>query len=100
MMKFKNSKTAKVVSGFVGLATAVMMMGPAIASAATVEELTAQINALLAQVTALQAAQGGSTASTAASCSYTFTKGLKMGMSDDEVMNLQKMLTPECLNSC
>ena len=60
MMNFKNTKMAKVISGFVGLSTAVMMMGPVVASAATVEELTAQINALLAQVSALQSTSSSS----------------------------------------
>jgi peptidoglycan hydrolase-like protein with peptidoglycan-binding domain len=91
MKNFKNSKTAKFVSGFVGLSVAAMMMGPSLASAATVEELTAQINALLAQVSALQAATGNSTA-TPAACAYTFAQTLKVGVSSDEVMNLQKVL--------
>ncbi len=58
MKKFKNSKTAKVVSGFVGLAATLLMVAPSIASAE----------------------------------SYVFTKTLKQGMSDQEVMNLQKVL--------
>ncbi|OGZ20436.1 MAG: hypothetical protein A2494_00980 [Candidatus Lloydbacteria bacterium RIFOXYC12_FULL_46_25] len=91
MMNFKNSKTAKAISGIVGIATAVMMMGPSVASAATVEELTAQINALLAQVSALQAAQT-TTTTTSSSCTASFTKNLKMGMTDAEVMALQKVL--------
>ena len=61
MMKL-NSKAVKAVSGFLGLATAVMMVAPAIASADTT------------------------------SCSYVFTKALKKGVTDTEVMNLQKVL--------
>jgi len=89
MIKTKNSKVTKVISGVVSLATAVMMMGPAVVSAATVEELTAQINALMAQ---LQSVQGGSSTTMAASCSYTFSKTLKQGMTDAEVKSLQSVL--------
>ena len=49
MSTITNSKTKKIVAGFVGLVSAVVMMGGAVvapASAATVEELTAQINSL------------------------------------------------------
>lgn len=94
MMNFKNSKTAKAISGIVGLATAVMMMGPAVASAATVEELTAQINALLAQVSALQAAQTTTTTTTQSqtSCTASFGTNLKQGMTNAEVLALQKFL--------
>ncbi|MCX8015752.1 MAG: peptidoglycan-binding protein [Patescibacteria group bacterium] len=56
---------------------------------ATVEELQAQINALLQQIAQLQAqlaAQGGSTAT---GC---FTKTLQKGMSDPEVTTLQQVL--------
>lgn len=88
MMNFKKSKTSKVVSGFVGLATALMMMGPAVASAATVEELTAQINALLAQVQALQAAQAPS--STVAA--HVFSVDLTVGSKGDDVVALQTVL--------
>ncbi len=80
----------KVVTGVVSLATAVMMMGPSVASAATVEELTAQINALMAQLSSLQGTT--STTPSAASCASVFTKTLKQGMTDAEVMNLQKVL--------
>lgn len=58
MKNFKNSKTAKVVSGFIGLATAFAMMGSSVASADT----------------------------------YVFTKTLKQGVTDQEVMNLQTVL--------
>lgn len=56
---------------------------------ATVEELQAQINALLQQIAQLQAqlaAQGGTTAT---GC---FTKTLQKGMSDPEVTTLQQVL--------
>lgn len=65
---------------------AIVAMLPWAASAATVDELQAQINALMAQLTA---------AKPAASCAYTFTKTLKQGMSDVEVMNLQKFLNAD-----
>jgi hypothetical protein len=71
----------------VGLAIATLL--PVMASAATVDELQAQINALMAQ---LAASKTATTPSTSASCSFVFTKALKKGMSDVEVMNLQKVL--------
>lgn len=57
------------------------------ASAQTTSELQTQINALLAQIAALQ---GGNTSST--SCAFTFTANLKLGSKGTEVMNLQKFL--------
>ena len=93
MMNFKNSKTAKAISGIVGLATAVMMMGPSVASAATVEELTAQINALLAQVSALQASQTTTTTTgSQTACTASFGTNLKQGMTNADVLALQKFL--------
>jgi hypothetical protein len=65
---------------------AIVAMLPLAASAATVDELQAQINALMAQLTA---------AKPTTSCAYTFTKTLKQGISDAEVMNLQKMLNAD-----
>ncbi len=56
------------------------------AKAATTMDMQSQINALLAQIAALQ----GSSSST--SCSFTFTANLKMGSKGAEVMNLQKFL--------
>lgn len=85
---------AKVISGFVGISTAVMMMGPAVASAATVEELTAQINALLAQVTALQAAQTSSSSSSSSmmTSGHVYNVDLTIGSKGDDVVALQTLL--------
>lgn len=87
MMKFKGSKMTKVVSGFVGLA---MVLGPSVASAQTIAELQAQIAQLMAQLAALTGSSSSSS-----SCSYVFTKTLKQGMTDAEVMNLQKVLNSD-----
>ena len=93
MNEFKKSKTAKVVSGFVGLATALMMVGPSIASADATSD--AQIAALQAQLAALTAQLATLTSATPAPVAvgnYTFTKSLKLGVTDTEVLNLQKVL--------
>ncbi len=90
-MNFKNTKTAKVVSGFVGIATAVMMMGPSVASADAISDLTAQINALLAQVSALQAAQSGTTV-TPVTAGYVFSADLTLGSKGADVTALQTLL--------
>ena len=95
-MNFKNTKTAKVVSGFVGIATAVMMMGPAVASADAISDLTAQINALLAQVAALQAAQGGSVSTPVVAGGHTFSApDITMGSKGSEVTELQMLLVAQ-----
>lgn len=88
MSTIRNSKFARAISGFVGLSTALVMVGGAAvmpASALTIAELQAQILALQAQLTSLQ---GGSTAS----CAYTFATNLKQGSTGTDVMNLQKVL--------
>ena len=90
MYKLKESKTAKAVAGFVGLVTALMMMGPVVASADAISDLQAQIAALMAQINALNAqvtAAGGS-----GSCAYTFATNLKQGQTGADIMNLQKVL--------
>ncbi len=89
-MNFKNTKTAKAVSGIVSFATAIMMIAPATVSAATVEELTAQINALLAQVSALKATTGNTTTTTTSG--YQFSKDLTVGSKGDDVTALQTTL--------
>ena len=71
--------------------TTVTWAVPFVGSAATVEELQAQINALLQQIAQLQAqlaGQGGTTPATTA----CFTKYLYKGMSDPEVTTLQQVL--------
>jgi len=99
MSTITNSKTKKIVAGFVGLVSAVVMMGGAVvapASAATVEELTAQINSLLATITSLQTQLAGITGGTGTgSCAYTFTQSLTVGSTGTEVMNLQKFLNTD-----
>lgn len=60
------------------------------ASAQSTSDLQAQINALLAQIAALQ---GGSTQQSGGlSCTATFTMNLKQGSTGSEVMALQKFL--------
>jgi len=94
--KFKKSRTAKAISGFVGLTTALLMMGGAAvgtASAQSVDDLTAQINSLLATISALQAQlatmQGGGTPATTG---YTFTRNLTVGDTGEDVRQLQMVL--------
>ncbi|OHA83547.1 MAG: hypothetical protein A2408_02285 [Candidatus Yonathbacteria bacterium RIFOXYC1_FULL_52_10] len=91
MSHFRNTKTAKVIAGFVGTMTGLMMVAP-LASAQTATDLQAQIQALLAQITTLQSQLGTSGSTTTTGTGYTFTKNLKQGMTDMEVMNLQKVL--------
>ena len=92
MNQLKKSKTAKVVAGFVGFLTVVSMVGGSAfsASAATNEELQAQINSLLATITALQA-QLNAGSGDSAKC--TFTADLTIGSKGADVTCLQNYLT-------
>lgn len=58
------------------------------AKAQTMSDLQAQINALLAQIAALQ---GGSTTTSGGAC-FTFTRNHQMGDTGGEVMEIQKFL--------
>ncbi len=84
----------KATSAFVGIATALFMLGGVAvipASAQTVADLQAQVNALMATITALNvqiSAMGGGTTGTG----YTFTQNLKVGSTGEEVRQLQKFL--------
>lgn len=92
MSNLKKSRIARITSGFVGLMTSIMMMGGVAvlpAAAATAAELQAQIDALLAQV---QALQSGTTSSTSVTPAYTFSTNLKLGSTGPDVMALQKAL--------
>lgn len=92
MNHLKKSKTAKVVAGFVGFLTVVSMVGGSAfsASAATNEELQAQINSLLATITALQS-QLNAGSGDSAKC--TFTTDLTIGSKGADVTCLQNYLT-------
>lgn len=87
----------KIIAIVTSITCAVWMMGPAVTSAATVEELQAQINNLLAQLATLQSqlgtAQGGT--STAACTGITFSRTLKQGMSGNDVKCLQSILNSD-----
>lgn len=84
------SKLKKIIASALVLGM-IIMITPVNTQAATMEELQAQIAALLSQITALQAqlgtATGGTTTSTAC-----FTKLLKVGVKDAEVTMLQEKL--------
>ena len=94
MSTITNSKHKKIVAGFVGLVSAVVMMGGAVvapASAATIDGLTAQINSLLATIAGLQTQLAGITGGTGTgTCAYTFATNLSQGSTGTDVMNLQK----------
>lgn len=83
----------KATSAFVGIATALFMLGGVAvvpASAQTAADLQAQVNALMATIAALNAqiaALGGGT--TGGGTGYTFTRNLKMGDSGEDVRQLQ-----------
>jgi len=85
--------TKKIIVGIVTIALAATIASPA--SAATVDELQAQINSLMATIQALQAqlntAQGG-TAGTGACAGITFSRSLKLGMAGNDVKCLQSIL--------
>lgn len=85
----------KAIAGFVGFATAVTMSFGT-ASAATNEELQAQITALLAQITSLQAQLGTAQTGTGTTVgAYTFAMDLTLGSTGADVLNLQKVLNSD-----
>ena len=88
----KNSKVAKATSAFVGFTTALMMVGGTAvlpASAATLDELLAQIAALTAQLNALK---GASTSTGVNLSGVSFSRNLSQGATGEDVRNLQKVL--------
>lgn len=98
------SKSTKAASLVVAFTTTMWLSGaaylaPAVAQAQTVEDLQAQISALLAQISSLQSQltvlQGGSTSG----FSHVFNVDLKMGSRGDEVKALQQALDLQgCFN--
>lgn len=91
-MTLTKSKTAKLVSGFVGVAMAVSAFVPAVAAAQSATDLQAQINSLLATISSLQAQLAATTGGSTTSTGYTFNTNLMQGSKGTDVMNLQKVL--------
>lgn len=86
-----NNVASKLFVGFVATAMLFMLATPA--KAQTAEELQAQINALMAQIAALQ----GATTPSATTC--TFTRSLTVGSQGEDVKCLQTALTPTYFNN-
>lgn len=95
-------KFKKSISAFVGITTAVMMLGgvavvPAPASAqTTIEDLQAQITALLATIAGLQAQVSSLSGGGGGTGCYAFTRDLNLGMDNpngSDVVALQDYLT-------
>ncbi len=85
-MNIANTAVSKLFVAFVAAAMLFTLATPA--KAQTAEELQAQINALMAQIAALQ----GGSSSSAAAC--TFTRALTVGAQGEDVKCLQDYLTP------
>lgn len=93
----KNSTALKIAAAFIGLAMAFSVLAPSTASAQTVDELTAQINSLLATIASLQAqlagmTGGGGGGSSASVCPFAWTQDLTTGSQGPDVMALQRFL--------
>ncbi len=86
------STIAKLAAGAVGFAMTVSAFVPSLASAQSSSDLQAQINSLLATISALQAQLAGTTGGSTVSTGYTFNTNLTVGSRSTDVMNLQKVL--------
>ncbi len=98
MYKKGKSKSAKILSGLVGLAMVFSVVFlPSANAAMTVEELNAQISQLMASVTALQAQLPTVTgvATPSAGTGYVFSTALKLGSKGEAVKQLQMMLNTD-----
>jgi peptidoglycan hydrolase-like protein with peptidoglycan-binding domain len=91
-MTLKNTRTAKLAAGVVGIAMTVSAFVPALASADQASDLQAQINSLLATISSLQSQLSATTGGSTASTGYTFNTNLTVGAKGTDVMNLQKVL--------
>lgn len=89
--------THKVAAVAVGVAMVFSFAFVTPAQAQTVEELTAQINSLLATISSLQAQLAGMTGGTTggSSACYNFTLNHSTGDQGGEVMNIQKFLNAQ-----
>lgn len=91
-MTIANSVAAKLTVAFVAIAMMFSVVAPA--QAQTVEELQAEIAALMAQINGLQAEMGGDMSSSDV-CPYTWTRSLNMGATGMDVMKLQQFLNAD-----
>ena len=87
MTSIAHNTVAKLSVALVAVSMLFMLVAPA--KAQTIEELQAQITALMAQITALQSGTGSATSSV---CPYTWTRPLNMGATGADVMKLQQFL--------
>ncbi|PJB81719.1 MAG: hypothetical protein CO088_04470, partial [Candidatus Yonathbacteria bacterium CG_4_9_14_0_8_um_filter_46_47] len=90
-MNVKENYIRKMKAGVV--ATALLFAGSPVVFAQSVDDLTTQINSLLATISALQAQlatmQGGGAPATTG---YTFTRNLTVGDTGEDVRQLQMVL--------
>jgi peptidoglycan hydrolase-like protein with peptidoglycan-binding domain len=98
MITIANSFAAKLTVAFVAIAMMFSLVA-APAQAQTAEELQAQIDTLMATITALQAELGVDGAddimSSSSVCPYTWTRSLNMGDTGSDVMMLQQFLNAD-----
>jgi peptidoglycan hydrolase-like protein with peptidoglycan-binding domain len=94
-MNLIKSKTAKIFAGFVGLTIAFVLFATPVAKtqALTNDQLTAQINALLATIAGLQAQIGGGSSSSGSSSGYVYNNDLTIGSTGPDVSALQATLS-------
>lgn len=88
-MTTAKSMTAKLAVGFVAVAMLFAFSAPVQAQSS----IEAQIQALLAQIAALQGQLGGSSAS--AACPFTWTRDLSQGSTGEDVRKLQQFLNSD-----
>ncbi|MEK7120546.1 MAG: peptidoglycan-binding domain-containing protein, partial [Patescibacteria group bacterium] len=92
-MYLRNAKLSKIVASVIGFSMVLSVAFTGIpANAQTAAELQAQIQSLLATITALQGQLATLGGGTTGACTFTFTQALKQGSTGSEVMNLQKFL--------
>ena len=91
--------THKVAAAAVGVAMVFSFAFVTPANAQTVEELTAQINSLLATIASLQSQlagmTGGTTGGTTGGMTYNFTMNHELGDQGGQVMDIQKFLNAQ-----
>jgi peptidoglycan hydrolase-like protein with peptidoglycan-binding domain len=91
-MQIANTFASKALVAVVAAAMVFSAFATPAKAATDVEMLQAQINALLAQLNALQGQGGTSTSVASGVCPFTWTRDLKTGATGADVMKLQQFL--------